>query len=231
MTRDDKYIISGSADKTISVWDISNKILLHSFEKAHSDWINSVALTSDDKHIISGSHDRTIGVWNLTSLSTNFRPKAQHCLQKLQTDQSPSLNPNFAELYHFPQNWNLLNYVMFYLPTSAYQEYIDFAIEHKMYLSYDIYGSTQLDYLLLYHKQISKTDRKTDEFTAYFFKKLPKLIDLNSWVRHRITKNIYNSLNWMFLKKSFYAGFINLIKHFILNIKSSIGILWYIYIH
>ena len=50
-----EYIISGSADKTIGVWDIANKTLLHRFEQAHSEAIMSVAVTGDDKYIISGS--------------------------------------------------------------------------------------------------------------------------------------------------------------------------------
>ena len=37
VTGDDKYIISGSDDKTIAVWDIANKTLLHRFQEAHSD--------------------------------------------------------------------------------------------------------------------------------------------------------------------------------------------------
>ena len=116
--------------------------------------IRSVTVTGDDKYIISGSFDKTIAVWNLASPLQIFRPKVQYCLQKLQTDRSPILNSNFAELYHYPQHWNLLNYVMFFLPTTAYQAYIDFAIEHKIYLSYDIYGFSQFDYLLFYFKKI-----------------------------------------------------------------------------
>ena len=55
VTGDNKYIISGSADKTIRVSDIANKTPLHRFEQAHSDAILSVAVTGDDKYIISGS--------------------------------------------------------------------------------------------------------------------------------------------------------------------------------
>ena len=55
VTGDGKYIISGSADNTIAVWDIANKTLLHRFPEAHSGWITSVAVTGDDKYIISGS--------------------------------------------------------------------------------------------------------------------------------------------------------------------------------
>ena len=39
-------------DRTIGVWDIANKTLLHRFQEAHSDPIVSVAVTGDDKYII-----------------------------------------------------------------------------------------------------------------------------------------------------------------------------------
>ncbi len=48
VTRDNKYVISGSADKTIKVWDITEKIKeIKHFKDAHDGWVNSVAITSD----------------------------------------------------------------------------------------------------------------------------------------------------------------------------------------
>ena len=74
MTGDDKYIISGSADKTIAVWDIANKTLLHRFQEAHSGWISSVVVTGDDKYIISGSYDKTIAVWDIANKTYSASP-------------------------------------------------------------------------------------------------------------------------------------------------------------
>ncbi len=55
VTRDNKHIISGSADKTIKVWDIIEKIKeIKCFKDAHDGWVNSVAITSDNNFIVSG---------------------------------------------------------------------------------------------------------------------------------------------------------------------------------
>ena len=78
VTGDGKYIISGSEDKTIAVWDIANKTLLHRFKEAHSDRILSVAVTGDDKYIISGSEDQTIGVWDIANKTLLHRFEEVH---------------------------------------------------------------------------------------------------------------------------------------------------------
>ena len=59
MTSDNKYIVSGSNDDTIRIWNLlkkSQKTVL----KGHTGWV-----TSDNKYIISGSKDNTIRIWNL----------------------------------------------------------------------------------------------------------------------------------------------------------------------
>lgn len=40
VTRDNKFIISGSADKAIKVWDLEDKLEIKCFKDAHEDWIN-----------------------------------------------------------------------------------------------------------------------------------------------------------------------------------------------
>jgi WD40 repeat protein len=60
-----RYIVSGSGDGTIGVWDIAERKLHHRFEQAHSHYITSVAVTNDNKYIVSGSIDSTIRVWDI----------------------------------------------------------------------------------------------------------------------------------------------------------------------
>jgi len=60
---DGKRIISGSADKTVKVWDSATGAELMTLH-GHNDWISSVAFSPDGKRIISGSGDNTIKVWN-----------------------------------------------------------------------------------------------------------------------------------------------------------------------
>ncbi|WP_052754371.1 WD40 repeat domain-containing protein [Calothrix sp. 336/3] len=64
LSHDDKYIVSGSSDNTIKVWElVTGKEILTL--TGHSDWVNAVSLSHDDKYIVSGSSDNTIKVWEL----------------------------------------------------------------------------------------------------------------------------------------------------------------------
>ena len=61
---DGKYIVSGSGDKTIKIWDIKTGECLNTLE-GHSYWVNSVTISPDGKYIVSGSRDKTIKIWDI----------------------------------------------------------------------------------------------------------------------------------------------------------------------
>jgi len=69
-----QYIISGSRDRTIKIWDFSTFELVETLE-GHTDTVWSVAVsgiinTSDNiekQYIISGSFDNTIKIWDLST--------------------------------------------------------------------------------------------------------------------------------------------------------------------
>ena len=63
ITDDEKYIISGSDDKKVRVWNILQKRLKIIFE-GHTARVLSVAISNDRKYIVSGSEDKTIRIWN-----------------------------------------------------------------------------------------------------------------------------------------------------------------------
>ena len=73
-TSDGKYLISGSADKTIRIWDWRNQVkddtrqLFESLQvnvlEGHQDKVRSICITPDDTRIISGSNDKTVRVWD-----------------------------------------------------------------------------------------------------------------------------------------------------------------------
>ena len=65
ITSDNKYIISGSNDKTVRIWNFQNK--RHNYFRGHNKEVTSIALISSDKYIVSGSSYSTIRVWNLKS--------------------------------------------------------------------------------------------------------------------------------------------------------------------
>ena len=59
---DDKYVASGSEDKTIKLWDVATGKELKTFTDA--DKIYSVAFSADGKFIISGG-DAGAKLWNI----------------------------------------------------------------------------------------------------------------------------------------------------------------------
>lgn len=61
---DTKYLISGSRDKTVRIWNLATGELIHIL-KGHEDIVNTVALSPDQEIIASGSADKTIKIWHL----------------------------------------------------------------------------------------------------------------------------------------------------------------------
>ena len=57
---DGNYLVSGSLDKTVRLWDTQGN-LLHTY--FHNHEVTSVAFSPDGQYIISGSHDKTVRLW------------------------------------------------------------------------------------------------------------------------------------------------------------------------
>ena len=62
ITRDGRFAVSASSDKSLKVWDLANKTVIRSLE-GHSDAVETVII-ADDGQIVSGSSDCTIRVWD-----------------------------------------------------------------------------------------------------------------------------------------------------------------------
>ena len=62
---DGRYIVSGSTDQTIQVWDAQKGTPVGNPLQGHTDSVTSVAFSSDGRHIVSGSDDQTIRVWDV----------------------------------------------------------------------------------------------------------------------------------------------------------------------
>ncbi len=66
ISADAKFLVSGSQDQTIRVWNLATGELVHTL-KGHRDSVNAVALSPDEQIIASGSADKTIKLWHLGS--------------------------------------------------------------------------------------------------------------------------------------------------------------------
>ena len=65
-----KYIISGSDDKTLRIWNYKTKKHIITL-KGHNDYVRSVAYIKDTKYIVSSSNDKSVLIWN-------YKTKKQH---------------------------------------------------------------------------------------------------------------------------------------------------------
>lgn len=62
-SHDNKFIISGSQDQSVRIWDLSSGAPFSTLQ-GHNDWIKALQLTSDGKCLVSASSKDVI-VWNL----------------------------------------------------------------------------------------------------------------------------------------------------------------------
>ncbi|WP_072621757.1 serine/threonine-protein kinase [Spirulina major] len=63
---DSQTVITGSADKTIKVWDLATGAILRTLT-GHDSFVNAIALSPDGQFLISGSADKTIKVWQINT--------------------------------------------------------------------------------------------------------------------------------------------------------------------
>src|SRR5258708_28507838 len=61
---DGRYIISGSLDRTIRIWDVETGAVVGEPLVGHTGAVLSVAYSPDGHHIASGSRDQTIRIWD-----------------------------------------------------------------------------------------------------------------------------------------------------------------------
>ena len=63
ISSDNTFIISGSEDATIRIWDVASGKLTNVLE-GHTKGVRSVALSKNDQFIVSGSWDKTVRLWD-----------------------------------------------------------------------------------------------------------------------------------------------------------------------
>jgi len=75
---DSRFIISGSHDKSIKVFEIASKEQVHHLKNAHTGYINAVIVTPNGKSIVSVSSDKTIKIFDLGNFEKVFHFKNAH---------------------------------------------------------------------------------------------------------------------------------------------------------
>jgi WD40 repeat protein len=83
---DGKILASGSADRTIKLWNSYTGKLIKTLQ-GHRSWVWGIAISPDSKFLASGSYDHTVKVWDLES---------GECLQTLQGHPSSVLAVIFS---------------------------------------------------------------------------------------------------------------------------------------
>ena len=97
---DGAYILSGSDDKSLKLWDRQTGKIVKSYE-GHSNRVNSVAFSPDGAYILSGSADKSLKLWDrqtgkivksypTTTLDTEIQPIFSEILKSYGQDFSSS---------------------------------------------------------------------------------------------------------------------------------------------
>lgn len=77
VSSDGSYVVSGSCDKTLRLFDVNAGKSVRNFV-GHTSDVFSVALSPDNRQIISGSRDHTIKVWNAMGVCMYTLLDGQH---------------------------------------------------------------------------------------------------------------------------------------------------------
>jgi len=90
---DGRYVLSGSWDKTLKLWDVKTGKCIRTF-KGHKHGVLSVSFSPDGRYVLSGSWDKTLKLWDVKTgkcirtfeghkhgvLSVSFSPDGRYVL-------------------------------------------------------------------------------------------------------------------------------------------------------
>ena len=103
---DSIYIVSGSSDNSVRVWDALSGVELKVFT-GHTVHVLSVAFSSDSTHIVSGSLDRCVRVWDLVNyndLLWTYNSERSYIMSSSGEDLLMWLPQEILPVLYFPYN-------------------------------------------------------------------------------------------------------------------------------
>lgn len=59
-----QYVVSGSRDKTLKLFDVATQQLLHTFN-GHDNWVRGITFHPNGRYFLSVSDDKTLKIWDL----------------------------------------------------------------------------------------------------------------------------------------------------------------------
>jgi WD40 repeat protein len=66
ISKDGKYLATGSYDNTAKLWDIQTGNLIQTLN-GHENWVSDVAFSPDGRYLLTGSFDNTAKIWDLSN--------------------------------------------------------------------------------------------------------------------------------------------------------------------
>jgi WD40 repeat protein len=63
-SKDNKFVVSGSWDNTLKLWNVQTGECIRTFN-GHTGDVRSVSFSIEDKFVVSGSYDTTLKLWNV----------------------------------------------------------------------------------------------------------------------------------------------------------------------